>query len=73
MEKGQPAEAVPDPVVPHEVVHAHGYIEVRFNRGHYHWPAGTVLTNPEEIEHLRQRGAVLRPVPCQEASPQPDH
>lgn len=40
---------------------AHGYIEDRFNRGVFHWPAGTVLISQDEIDHLRERGAMMEP------------
>lgn len=44
----------------------HGYIEGRFNRGRYHWSSGEIITNPDEIAHLRERGAKLEPVACPE-------
>ncbi|BCZ76052.1 hypothetical protein [Komagataeibacter phage phiKX1] len=57
---------------PVRLMRDHGYIETRFNRGRYHWAAGEVITNPDEIAHLRERGAELEPVECQEPShPQP--
>lgn len=57
---------------PVRLVRDHGYIETRFNRGRYHWSAGEVITNPDEIAHLRERGAEMEPVECQEQPhPQP--
>lgn len=51
---------------PVRLVRDHGYIETRFNRGCYHWSAGEIITNPDEIAHLRERGAELEPVECPE-------
>lgn len=51
---------------PVRLMRDHGYIEARFNRGRYHWPAGEIITNPDEIAHLRERGAEMEPVECQE-------
>lgn len=59
-------EGVGSNAAPVRLVRDHGYIETRFNRGRYHWSAGEVVTNPDEIAHLRERGAELEPVECQE-------
>ncbi|XQZ98831.1 hypothetical protein ACOZ4Y_02560 [Komagataeibacter rhaeticus] len=57
---------------PVRLVRDHGYIETRFNRGRYNWSAGEIVTNPDEIAHLRERGAELEPVECPEQPhPQP--
>lgn len=55
-----------DLAAPVRLLNDHGYIEGRFNRGRYHWSAGEVITNPDEIAHLRERGAKLEPVACPE-------
>lgn len=52
---------------PVRLVQAHGYREARFNRGVFHWAAGEIITNPDEIAHLIERGAKLEPVACPEA------
>ena len=55
---------------PVRLVRDHGYIEDRFNRGRFFWSAGEVITNADEIAHLRERGAELESVVCQEPLPQ---
>ncbi|WP_102323880.1 hypothetical protein [Komagataeibacter saccharivorans] len=58
------AEGASSYAAPVRLVRDHGYIETRFNRGRFHWAAGEIINKPEEITHLRERGAELEPVEC---------
>lgn len=54
-----PEEAASPQPLAVRLVRDHGYREERFNRGVFHWSAGEVITNPDEIAHLMERGADL--------------
>jgi len=58
------SEADMPPSGPMRLIRPHSYRETRFDRGVYHWAAGEIITNPDEIAHLIQRGAHLEPCPC---------
>lgn len=42
----------------------HGFIESTHNKGVFHWEAGEVVTNPETIALLIERGASWENVEC---------
>ena len=75
MPKGHaPPHHVTAPVQPQRLTAPIGWIETRFNRGRFDYAAGEVVGNPDEIEMLRRRGAMLEDAECQAppTSP-PDH
>ncbi len=47
----------------HQVMRAYSFIGGMFDRGRFEWKPGEVVSDPDEISFLRERGVLLEPIP----------